>query len=296
MNRSSIFLNSITCIDYSILSKCGIITGGSYMLSVEISYDTQDNASINFAQCKKLIKNYIDDNQLGFDHKLWVDPLYCTIVENDNRLIIAVDTIPDFGQPYDVVNLELPKTSVKFIHHDAVEEQINLEIQALLQSNYPELNIQTSTKLTNTADTSIDHDPLVNRVYFNFIHGLKNSTSYGCQNIVHGHTSYFEYKTKLIEPVDYPHYKNVIFIYRENLVEDSDNVTIEYTSARGHFKFTFNRREYGAAGVRTIVLDTETTIEHIANLIATEFGSEISKLQYLKVSEGLQNGVILKYD
>jgi len=281
MARSSIFLNSITCIDHGILTKEGIVVGGSYMLSVvvdgDVPEDDPEQVVIDFSKCKKLIKACIDDNENGFDHKLWVDPKYCDLTIVDGRYNIRTESTV----------LELPQDGVKIINHDNLLLQMNQQIQDYLSSYYPTIDIKTISTISALADDQ--PGPNKQRRYFNYVHGLKNSSSYGCQT-VHGHTSYYEYTTNG-DDVTAPDYSNIVFIFAENIVENVHWLTIVYiTPARGYFKFSILKDKYAAAGIAIRIIPTETTIEHLVNIIANDFGDDISKITSLVTSEGLQKG------
>jgi len=281
MTRSAIFINSLTCIDHGVLTESGIVVGGSYMYSIiiegNIPEDDPEQVVIDFSKCKKLIKAYIDDNENGFDHKLWVNPKYCNITEDGNRYFITT--------PY--TDLNLPKNGVKLISYDDILEQINIEVQAHLRIYYPNINIKTESKLSKVSDTP--PNPNVVRKYFNYIHGLKDSSSFGCQTL-HGHTSYYEYLCD-DKDVILPDYTNIVFIFDKNITRNDDWITIEYTTPeRGYFKYSLNKNEYEKFGVLIWIIDTETTIEHLVNNIYTDFIGDINKIKYLVTSEGLQKG------
>lgn len=285
--RSSIFLDSITCIDHAVLTKDGVIVGGSYMLSVivsgEIPDDDPEQVVIDFSKCKKLIKACVDDQTNGFDHKLWIDRKLCKIIDQDDKVEIKTKAS----------ELILPLDAIKYIDYDNVFEQINNEIQKYLSEYYPQINISTISTLSNRSESILPTNSI--RRYFNYVHGLKSSSSYGCQNIAHGHTSYFEFETTNSN-ITIPDYSNVIFVFRENFLENAKWIMIEYhTLDRGFFSFSINKDAYKKHNIEIRVIPTETTIEHLIDVVEQDFKEDIKYLKYLRVSEGLQKGAVKFY-
>lgn len=159
--------------------------------------------------------------------------------------------------------------------------------------------------------------------YFSYTHGLKNSTSMGCRNIVHGHLSYIqlvgekqytrtneektlaiEYKAKLqllsesiASSLNCAH-----FVHNENVVT-SDSGTCDSYFASGRGKFTAQLRsdkrlEYKGKSSsvslfgKPIVLDAESTIENLVSIIVDKYRDQLKELKVnvIYVSEGLSKG------
>jgi hypothetical protein len=136
---------------------------------------------------------------------------------------------------------------------------------------------------------------------FTYVHGLKDSTSWGCQNISHGHLSYLilqsgntynvgsnisQLAADICDDID-----KAVFINTENIVrDDSDSITIEYTTPRGVFKATYSKSAYN-----TIVLETETTVEHLVEYVCAKYERELQEaaVQIVYLSEGLSKGACI---
>lgn len=291
MTISTLFLQNVTAIDFAIITDYGDIEGGSYNASFEVSGKVEEfeQVVIDFGTVKKAIKKIVDDNNNGFDHKLWF--------VDDFSKISRVEYLLDEGNmiielPWQ--RLELPRNAVKIIpvkngHYSLYEDIIAQQVQEKLQEDYP--NAQISVKC------ELDCYPLIptnctSWKFFRYTHGLKNSSSWGCQNIAHGHLSFIGvhhpfgrdvFLDKIINDID-----GVNFIWGDNVL-DSDKffTTSTYSSDRGTFLHCFKKDK-----VKHIILPTETTIENIIEFVKLNYGKELKKrgADRLFLSEGLIKG------
>lgn len=281
--RKSIFLNDVTCIDHGYLNDQGFIEGRSFLLDVIVTGDIPDSNAeqvvIDFSKCKKLIKQCIDDNETGFDHKCWVKDYqyedlldgYIEIKSNSTQAVV-------------------PKNAIKETNN--FESDIKNQLESFLQSKYPDIDITIEIKLKDYIEES--EYP---RVYFNYSHGLKNSSSWGCQNLLHGHTSFIELysdthiDTRLLDDFDKV---SLMFIYKDNIIFDKNGIMIiSYVTERGTFHLNIDKNKYDSFGIYVIILDTETTIENLIDYV--ERIVKTSSTNWLKVSEGLQKGAVKFY-
>lgn len=157
--------------------------------------------------------------------------------------------------------------------------------------------------------------------FFSYTHGLKDSTSAGCQNILHGHLSYIqvEYDDSSWEIADYEMLEDLInkilddlngthFIFAENLTafDDEDSKThlrkVRYESkSRGSFIIHLKDLDEASGKCegltnKATVCPTETTIENLVHFIYQKYKTEfddISGLRSIYVSEGLHKGAVI---
>lgn len=298
--KSTLFLNFITCVDHAYIDKRGNVVGGSYHPNFEVSGEVEpnENVVVDFSRVKKEIKGAIDGKELGFDHKLWIIPglSNASYAINDATQIITIST--------PTTRLSMPRNAVKIFEHtpylkdlDAtVEAEMNAFLTQTLCLLHPDLYINVKTKNTSTC-FSKTAAPFM----FRYAHGLKNSSSWGCQNHSHGHLSWFEfdfvqdYSSKSInwdaldqicKDVD-----DTLFIFRDNIVNDTDKeISIAYTTPRGEFTATYSKSDY-----KIQRLDTETTIEYIAEWFVRRYAVELSEshVSRLYISEGLAKGCVV---
>lgn len=311
---SSIVLNNVTVIDHAYIDDNGFVVGGSFHGSFHVTgkIDGKEKVVVDFSTIKKSIKNLIDDDEKGFDHKLWIIEGYSNICSINIKNIDVDDTNK---QTYVIetpqVKITLPTNAVKIVTKLPVTvpeygpEYIGYAISDFLtvelQKSYPTVQLNINTILTNDIGVTqlpgcILHAPR----YFRYVHGLKDSTSWGCQNIAHGHLSFIVAYTniektshetpskviqllnKIVDVLDL-----IVFVNKENFNKE----TISYTTEqRGYFEMTFQNKY-----IRHVVLDTETTIEFITEFVKETWGDELQQIGVTKiiVSEGLTKGCII---
>lgn len=291
--KSNIFLNDITVVDHAFIDHKGRVMGGSFHPSfiVEGSVDDVEKVVVDFSTIKKEIKYQIDKHlhnidRNGFDHKLW-------IIEGFSNA--EMELLDNDGDRYKIVTplctLNLPADAIKFISklnehplHTTgyTAEYIGLAFEQFLEEQLSGVysNIDIKVKCFNDINM---HRIRRTEPYdiFSYSHGLKDSTSYGCQNIAHGHLSFFQHKEWSVVEEVVDDLDGAIFINKENIIEENDNeIQIKYESQRGLFMATYSKQ-----GNKIIVLDTETTIEYIAEYIKSKYN-----VHDFFVSEGLSKG------
>ena len=304
--KSTLTLPYLTCIDHAYIDTLGHIRGRSYHASFTVSGEvdeTNEKVVIDFSKIKKLIKSIVDDHTEGFDHKLWVS--MHNIKPGSNFL------------KTENVLLTLPCNAFKLFEEDShlnistAETEIAQHVQYKLHEQGFPVDV---TCMLNT-------DPLfihAGGVYstFSYVHGLKDSSAYGCQNLAHGHLSYLQLLPRLdtfrprVDPISVEEavspkgvhticaeickdLDNTVFVFAENVTSPigSSLVEVEYMSqSRGEMLGTF----INSPVQKVVVLETETTVEYLAEYINAKY-SEVLKeagVDRFIVSEGLSKGVM----
>lgn len=340
MDRSTMFLSEMTIVDHAYIAATGTIIGGSWNPSFLVAgkIDPVEKVVVDFSTIKKQVKKYIDDDNVGFDHKLWVIDGFSGVTkyEVDGVGEVSFDALLDgagneeFSHTATVTittnvgHITGPKNAFKFIKAD--EGQVydtetaelwmaqylndifagkngNIECDMLAKNEGQEIEVTCS----NTINA---HTYLPNEIapvqYFTYNHGLKDSTSWGCQNLGHGHLSFIQIAT---DPEAYDNeasryrdvnavtfaiadaLNNTTFINRENVtVDNSEVVSIAYeTPCRGKFSASYSKAD---PDNKIIILDTETTIEFLVDYIRVNFAVELETISAtgIYVSEGLSKG------
>ena len=297
--KSSIFLNYITVIDHSYIGSDGRQHGGSFHASFDVSGEVVGDEAvvIDFSTVKKSIKAIVDHNDTGFDHKLWFISGFSKGFANVDRGVVNVVT--------PAVEITAPADIIRYMNcgsYDttAIAALIGKEVKNALAYQFPGIGIDVVCRLSE--------EPWVNvrdgrHQMFRYSHGLSHSTSYGCQNIAHGHLSWIEFghdanyrddcadckqnlekmRNLVVNKLD-----GAVLINAANIVgDDDDSLTIAYESGRGKFwaKYLKNHSKY-------VVMPHETTIEHIVDWFVTEYGFYLEGAHVNKVfiSEGLAKG------
>lgn len=202
MKESTMFLNRITTIDYAILAEDGI-KGGSYNVNVEVTgkVDEEEQVVVDFSSIKSLLKQLIDDKITGFDHKLWVvttagkpnkDAWGRDIKETEIGYEISPLISPLAAEDStECGSLKVPHDGVRFIaSYFRISDQISRYLEDFVNATLSTNNIRIKVRLDQEENISEYFRESSLIMPFNYVHGLKNSTSWGCQNIVHGHSSF----------------------------------------------------------------------------------------------------------
>ena len=187
--KATIALVDFTCLDHAKLLPNGKIQGGSYNVSAYVSGEISDDEAvvIDFSNIKKRLKAIIDDDTFGFDHKLWVNPRYATGVFDSSAIGGGRDTI--IGIQTKCMEFALPFNAIRVVSDNLIEN-IRTYVQKELELVYPNVRGLSVNLYFSIVPNPIW--PTEPYAMFRYVHGLKNSTSWGCQNIAHGHLSYIQ--------------------------------------------------------------------------------------------------------
>lgn len=282
----TMFVRNITQIDFAYIDDAGKVVGDSVNFNADVtgSVDGQEQVVIDFSACKKQIKYIIDDTDLGIDHKLvvfknWSDAEYS---EGTRHLV----TTP-------VVRVSAESKNVTVVPWaGSVDASIMAYMDSMLGR---ELSVLHGRDITIVSDLNriLAVSPKIKTIHtFHYAHGLKNSSSYGCQNIAHGHFSYIGVD------VESPEADQLVFEMAKsfdralliNKHDFADSVLKYDGMTRG--KFDMNISEYH----RVIEMETDTTVENIVNFVYNEYKDSLKAIgaTQLWVSEGLSKGAVVE--
>jgi hypothetical protein len=153
-------------------------------------------------------------------------------------------------------------------------------------------------KCYNTTNIHVPNDNLRSHAKpFRYVHGLKDSTSYGCNNIAHGHGSFItadKNPSNILQDIA-DDLDNTVFIRSDNIAKFSqvaeivDTISIQYTTSRGPFSMILSTPHH-----KVVILNTETTVEYLAQYVKTKYGAQMKDLgiTYFCISEGLSKGAV----
>lgn len=303
--KSTLFFNNFTCLDCAIIDNNGWMVGASFHPSAIVSGDVtlDESVVIDFSAGKKKLKEFIDcKSAKGLDHKLILIEgfsKYNLIEQDENMCVVTTD----------LLHAHIPKSDLHIIKGadlaKPIPEIIAKDIERYFMVEMPEFDFKVSVNQIGFTANNMD-----NQIYFRYTHGLKDSTSYGCKNIAHGHLSFFEitefgpeYRedcedcrmglvqiNKFFEELNYNN--SVMFVNKENIVfNDDDVINFEYNTPRGLMECMVFKNS--RTNIR--VLETETTVEYIAEWLKHELATwlHLAKVKQFRVSEGLQKGAII---
>lgn len=287
--KSNMFLSDLTVVDHAFIDNTGRVLGGSFnpgfLITGEVSAD--ESVVVDFSTIKKDIKYAIDKhvfdvNLNGFDHKLWFIEGFSAGSYEIFDDYVEVDTPAlSFKLPIDALRVIKPINGFSTYSIEFIGLAIAQHVYSCLLKTYPDINLGVECLNNINVHTCSYYD----YAYFNYSHGLKNSTSYGCNNIAHGHLSYMQHKDDDVLRLVCEELDNAVFINQENIsYEDNEMIGINYdTEERGSFSATYNKEMN-----KIIILDTETTIEFIAEYVKNKFN-----ISDFYISEGLSKGAYI---
>lgn len=289
--NSTLFLSQLSCVDHAFISPEGKIVGGSWLPDVFVTGKVigDESVVVDFSTIKKDIKSLIDDQDNGFDHKLlfFRNQSNGIIESSDGQIVISTPHVIFTG----------PRNSVKIIEENTPQLAMKLYLEEGLKIKYPDLEISIDVNIKMDRVHGIGD----NQFFFRYVHGLKSSTSWGCGNLAHGHLSFLEpiggdpLSNRLILNQLAAALDQMMFVYKENIIDKNDDqITIGYDETvcgRGPFKITFN-----AKSNKHLIMDTETTIEYLAEFVRVNWGSVLRShgIKALLISEGLSKGAVIE--
>ncbi|EHM1384105.1 hypothetical protein KFS98_003592 [Salmonella enterica] len=328
MTTSTIFFANQNCIDFGYIRRDGAPIGFSVNPSFTLTgrIEEKEQVVIDFSDSKKKLKEFMD---ASFDHRLVV--FRC----KDGSLsgVDAAETDNETGRTTfhlksGLGSITLPEDAFVIVDiQDSVLDvsesdfvQGNLQVflkdycEAAMEKHYGfpvKVGVKMATYMLSFGDL---WETTMDPISFQYVHGLKNSTSYGCKNIAHGHLSYLHFQKDVNVPMELTmevgkdYYEltrrltNCIFINKENLTtqgapDEQFDVISYVTDQRGFMEMALNTSALAdIKDVNVHVCDKETTIENLAEyvslLIAKEFPALSSVATEMYISEGLTKGCL----
>jgi len=311
-----IFINNTSVIDLGRWSfKSGSFRGDSFNCHCVIGgpADSDEGVVVDFSTGKGRVKALIDQHitprqgddlatsisNNGFDHKLFVPsaPAYRTLTAEEQSVISEVQFCYEFINDSHCrvtlekvgVALDAPVDALRSLPADVLFDIDNDDfgscqryIAQYLAGLLPELSFTIF----------LDRNPHINIIQqkfgekyslfsFNYTHGLPNSTSYGCQNILHGHSSFVASVVK-DDAARISGLLDGAFIHNGKHW-DKESDTYSYTTPkRGAFGFVGAKRSHA----QFLDVGTEPTIENIAQFVAQRLDIRAPFF----ISEGPQKG------
>lgn len=288
----TMFVRNITQVDFAYVNHDGAIIGDSVNLNANVtgSVDDAEQVVIDFGACKKQIKHIIDDTDLGMDHKLvvfngWSN--YSSQVQRDSKFVVDTHQV--------CVTAESSRNVTEIDWVGTYELSLVNYLNNMLSAQLSELHGREVI-----VECDLNHilamPPFVKTfATFSYAHGLKNSSSYGCQNIAHGHFSYVG-----VDVMDFTAnaqivMNNIAKYFHEALlinVNDVSDGVLAYTGmTRGKFSLDLKRKQH-----KVIYMDTDTTVENIVKFVYSLFEQDLKDIGATKlwVSEGLSKGAVVE--
>lgn len=274
----TLFVDQLTVIDFSYVHASRGILGESWIVDIEIGGDLDDQGMIfDFGNVKKRIKQAIDEH---YDHKLWIPselPKLLKTQHSNNHIYQWQDTQQQnysHSSPPDAI----VEVSLETITIAGMEKLIAEELQQLLPQN------------VHTVELTLRQEEIAGASY-QYSHGLQQHEG-NCQRIAHGHRSALKiYKNgvrdEALEQQWALKWRDIYLGTSQHIQDSADtSITFSYQAPQGHFELTL-------PADRCYLLETESTVEHIAEHIAAKLGQQEPNSTFrVKAFEGVSKGAI----
>ncbi|MGF1727498.1 6-carboxytetrahydropterin synthase [Photobacterium nomapromontoriensis] len=287
-----LFVRDLTVIDASYLCAQRGMVGESWILDVVMSGELNEMSMLlDFSRVKKQIKQIVDEY---VDHRL--------IVPSQNA---AICIAPSHKADYSTVDLlrgdssihlHCPDQAYCFIDDSIVSiDSVTRHLHHVLEGKLPK-NVQ-GLELTLRHET-------IDGAFYHYSHGLKKHDG-NCQRIAHGHRSPVELfvdgqRDAVLEAQWAARWQDIYLGSQEDVCQVnqlalSDNAAISDQSHYG-FRYLAPQGEFELAIARnaTEMLETDTTVELLAQYIAEQLSSDVAAASTLEVVayEGVGKGAM----
>ncbi|UYM17403.1 6-carboxytetrahydropterin synthase [Endozoicomonas euniceicola] len=280
---TALFVNQLTTLDFSFLSPERGVVGETWLADVVLYGDLDEQGMVfDFGHVKKQVKASLD---FLADHRLLVPVAHSSIQVNSdkNRLDITMES-PGAG----TINCKAPAQAILLIDAEQISTDVLTPVlEKALLSELPDNVKDVKLRLYN--------EP-IEGAYYHYSHGLKKHLG-DCQRIAHGHRSAIQVhvngvREQSLEKQWAKRWQDIYIAIREDLIERFEQNgraynRFGYTSDQGYFELTI-------AEHLCYLIDTDSTVELLAQHIAAEIGKELAENSNLQVTayEGFQKGSI----
>jgi 6-pyruvoyl-tetrahydropterin synthase len=273
---SCLFVEQLTVIDCAYLDAARGLVGESWIVDLELEGDLDDQSMIlDFGLVKRRIKQAIDGS---VDHSLLVPALAPELSWHQQ----GEETRLVFNSRLGAIEQIAPAVAVTRIDTAEISaEAVRRHLLPLLQ---PQLPANVQTLRLRLRPEQIDGP------YYHYTHGLKKHQG-ECQRIAHGHRSRIEVylddqRQADIEQAIALDWTDIYLASREDLVSQANGrMRFAYEAPEGHFELALPQ-------ARVRLLDSDTTVECIADALASRIASTERRSVRVRAYEGVNKGAI----
>lgn len=273
-----LFVNNLINVDFSYLDAERGLVGETWIAHVELTGKLDEQGMIcDFGIVKKTLREWLDSE---IDHRLLV-PTASTCLD-----VTQHEGMVNLGWTFNKQHLSCraPASAMALVTADAITPpKVAQWCISQLQSIFPDSIEQISLYFnTEHADGPSYH----------YSHGLKKHAG-NCQRIAHGHRSQIKVwrngelcNQSMSQWAN--RFQDIYIGTREDVVERSDtHYRFAYAADQGEFELSLPRD-------RCYLLNTDTTVELIAQHIAEELANEHPRDEFVvKAFEGIGKGAIV---
>ena len=253
-----LFVEHLTVIDASFLDAARGLVGESWIVDLALEGELDEQGMVmDFGPMKKKLKAAIDASA---DHTLIVPKRAAalSVLQGGEQVTLRFE-----DQSGQVMIHESPAQALCWVDAEAVTiESLRQHVLGILQRAVPG-NVKQ-------IHLTLRHEDIPGP-YYHYSHGLKHHDGY-CQRIAHGHRSKFELwldgiRDEALMQRWAARWQDIYLGTREDLVATVSE------QGRDYYQFAYQARQgrfaLRIAADRCEIMETDSTVEHIAQFIAT---------------------------
>ncbi|SHF97089.1 6-pyruvoyl tetrahydropterin synthase [Microbulbifer donghaiensis] len=276
-----LFVDNLTNVDFSYLDHRRGVVGETWLANAALDGALDSQGMVcDFGVVKKTLRHWLDDQ---LDHRLLVPTRspHLTLKQDGEQTALTWQLDDD-----EVISIAGPEQAFALVEAELIsaDSVARWSVQQLA-SAFP-----TSVERLSLSFTSEEiADP-----YYHYSHGLKKHDG-NCQRIAHGHRSRIQIfldgeRSPEWERNWAERWRDIYLGTREDLLDESDGNTLRfaYRAQQGQFSL-------GIPAQRCELVDCDTTVEQLAQYIATTIATELPNTEVqVRAYEGIGKGAVAK--
>jgi 6-pyruvoyl-tetrahydropterin synthase len=281
---TTLFVKHLTVIDFSFLDPQQGVVGESFIVDIALSGPlNHEGMVLDFSEVKKRIKHAIDQS---IDHTLVVPLRSPSLsIQKGAQTTLTFQFGTQSSRSLSTLFLNAPAQSLFLLESEEVTPKTVTD--ALLQTLSPILSPQQTLQMKLYPED-------ISGAYYHYTHGLKKHKGH-CQRIAHGHRSRIEiYINDQRQPTLEKAWSQQLNTKFLGTQEDqcparstNDQSFFSYEAPEGRFELQLPQAQ-------CYLMETETTVEYIAEHLATEIQKQYPHADKIEVHafEGVHKGAI----
>lgn len=271
-----LFVDNLTNIDFSYLCPKRGLVGETWLANIELMGKPDQQGMIcDFGIVKRQLRQWLDCH---LDHCLLVPSIASSISlqRHDKQLSISL-----ICEDKSRIDIESPEQAISVIN---APEITPLSVARWCEEALGPVFPNSELAISFTSEE-------IKSPYYHYSHGLKKHSG-DCQRIAHGHRSkLFIWRNDVLSHElmeDWANKLSDIYIATQEdcVADENETMTFRYEASQGHFRLRIPRS-------RCYVIDTDTTVEHIAQHLADKISAlYTSDYIVVKAFEGIGKGAI----
>lgn len=279
---ATLFVDNLTVLDFSYLHAKRGLVGESWIVDLELTGDLdQQGMVLDFGNIKRSVKALLDET---VDHKLLVpaDHDEAALREEDGRTYVT------WRYRGGEIQVRCPTSGVLRVPGEEISKgALTVFLLDLLHTMLPD---NVHEVLVRLREEDIGTAP-----FYHYSHGLKKHRG-NCQRIAHGHRSRIEIyengrRSRYWEKLWADRWEDIYIGTREDLegtyfLDEVPHHRFRYEGDQGQFELLIPEDH-------CYLIDTDSTVEHLAEHIARELAAEAPGKHFrVRAFEGVGKGAI----